>query len=480
MTQVAGAREVEQASAAVRKELKASFRGDLIGPGDDGYETARRVWNGMVDKRPALIVRCAGAADVIAAVDAARRAEISVAVRGGGHNVAGNAVSDGGIVIDLSGMKAIRVDARRRVAHAEAGLLWGELDRETQAFGLAVPGGIQSTTGIAGFTLGGGIGWLSRRFGLTCDNLLAADVVTADGRLLTASEEANDDLFFAIRGGGGNFGVVTSFDYRLHPVEFVFGGMVFHRLERAAEVLAFFRDYTLSAPDELGAIAFLMTAPDAPDIPRRLRGQPVAAIGVCYTGPLDEAEEVVRAVREFGPPEADRIRPLSYLELQQLTDAANPPGQQNYWKAEYLAGLSDRAIETIVRHVAAKPSVPSKVLLPRLGGAVGRIAAEATAFGHRDPPFIVNIMAASPDPAVRDRLIGWAREFWDDLQPFSAGGVYVNFLGEEGEDRVRAAYGDETFDRLARLKAKYDPANFFHLNQNIKPADDGSPEAGDR
>jgi FAD/FMN-containing dehydrogenase len=452
------------------ENLRERFRGELIYPGGEGYDDARRVWNGMIDKRPAVIARCAGVADVIEAVNFARANEIVVAVRGGGHNVAGNAVCDGGMVIDLSRMKGIRVDPSAGRARAQPGVLWGEFDHETQAFGLATTGGIQSTTGIAGFTLGGGIGWLSRKHAHTCDNLISADVVTADGRLLKVSASEHEDLFFAIRGGGGNYGIATSFEYRLHPVEFVLGGMVLHRLERAPEVLAFFRDYLESAPDHLGAIAFFITAARAPHIPEHLRGRPVVTIGICYTGPARDAEDVVRPLRRFGPPDADLLGPMPYRALQSQLDAANPAGYQNYWKAEYLAGLSDGAIEAIAEHASRKPTDSSKVLLTRLGGAAGRVPEDEMAFSHRHAPFIININGMGPDPGERDRLVSWARDFWSAMQPYSSGGVYVNFLGEEGEARVRSAYGEGKYDRLVALKTRYDPANFFHLNQNIKPA----------
>ena len=454
--------------------LGERLRGHVITPDDPVYEEARRVWNGMIDKHPALIVRCRGAADVIEAVRFANRRGLAVAVRGGGHNVAGNAVCDDGVVLDLSGMKGIRVDPVAGSARAEPGVLWGELDPECQAFGLVVPGGIQSTTGIAGFTLGGGISWLSRRFGNTCDHLLSADVVTAEGRLLTASSDRNDDLFFGIRGGGGNFGVATSFEYRLQPLDQVVGGMVWHRMDRVEDVVRFFADWTSDIPDEMGAILFLLTAPTAPHIPERLHGQPVVTIGVCYSGDPEHADSVLGPLRAFGPPDVDQVRPMTYVALQRLLDAANPPGHQNYWKAEYLETLDDDAIRTIAEHGARKPRGLSKVLLTRLEGAAGRVPEDAMAFSHRSAPYIININGMAPDPAERDTLVGWTREFWEAMQPFSFGGVYVNFLGQEGHERVRAAYGEEKYARLVALKRKYDPTNFFHLNQNIRPQRDAA------
>jgi len=453
--------------------LAERFRGSLVHPEDPSYDEARSIWNGMIDKHPALIARCAGVADVIDAVRFAGENGLAVAVRGGGHNVAGNAVCDDGIVLDLSGMKGIRVDPMARIARAEPGVLWGDLDREEQAFDLIVPGGIQSTTGIAGFTLGGGISWLSRRFGNTCDHLVSADVVTADGWILTASADQNEDLFFGIRGGGGNFGVVTSFEYRLHPLDYAVGGMVWHLADRAEEVVRFFAEWTLEIPDELSAILFFITAPIAPHVPERLQGRPVVTIGVCYTGDPEHADSALGPLREFGPPELDLVRPMAYVDLQRQLDAANPPGHQNYWKAEYLSELTDEAVRAIAQHGSRKPAGLSKVLLTRLGGAAGQVPEDAMAFSHRRAPYIININGMGPDPAENDALVGWTREFWNAMQPFSFGGVYVNFLGEEGDERVRAAYGDEKFARLAALKQKYDPTNFFHLNQNIRPMSAG-------
>jgi FAD/FMN-containing dehydrogenase len=450
-------------------DLRGHLRGQLLQPGDPAYDTTRAIWNGMIDRRPALIVSCAGVADVIAAVHFARLHDMVVSVRGGGHNVAGNAVSDGGLMIDLSGMKSVRVDPARQTARAEPGLTWGELDHETHAFGLATPGGIQSTTGIAGFTLGGGIGWLTRAYGLTCDNLLSVDIVTAEGELLRACETENADLFWGIRGGGGNFGIVTSFEFRLHAVRDVLGGMLVHRLEEARELLQFYRDYVQSAPDELGMILFFVTLPVAPWVPERLHGVRAIAVGVCYAGDLAEGERAVKPLREFGSPEIDLVRVMPYTELQTMTDAANPPGQHNYWKAEYIAELPDQAIQTLIDYAAMAPTPLSKCLFTLLGGAMARVRDEETAFGHRRHPFICNIMSMCPDRASSETGITWARRFWSAMQPFSGGGVYVNFLGNEGEERVRAAYPPQTYERLVALKNTYDPTNFFRLNQNIKP-----------
>ncbi len=449
--------------------LAARVRGEVITPGNDGYDTARQVWNAMIDKYPALIVRCTGVADVLNAVTFARSHNLLVAVRGGGHNVAGNATCDGGMVIDLSPMKSIRIDPIRRVARAEPGLTWGEFDHETQAFGLALPGGIQSTTGIAGFTLGGGFGYLTRKHGLTCDNLLSADVITADGQFLTASASENTDLFWGLRGGGGNFGIVTSFEFRLFPLGPVLGGMLIYPAARAKEVLRFYREYVSTVPDELFTIPAFTTAPAAPHVPPHLHGKPVLNILICYAGRPEEGERIVHPLRAFGPPEVDLVDTKPYTEVQTLLDAANPPGRLNYWKAEYLTGYSDEAIETMVNYVTQRPSPFSKVLLAHLEGAISRVDHDETAYVHRDAPFLLNINSMWTDAQESARHIGWARDFWAAMQPFSAGGVYVNFLSNEGEDRIKAAYDPKTYERLVALKNKYDPTNFFRLNQNIKP-----------
>jgi FAD/FMN-containing dehydrogenase len=449
---------------AVVEALRASLRGQLLRAGKDGYDAARKIWNGMIDKRPALIARCAGAADVINCVNFAGTNNLVVAVRGGGHNVAGNAVCDGGIMIDLSPMKSVRVDPVRRTAHAEPGVTWGEFDHETQAFGLATTGGQVSTTGIAGFTLGGGWGWLGRKYGLACDNLLSVDIVTADGKFLTASATGNEDLFWGVRGGGGNFGVVTSFEYQLHPVGPVLGGIVAYPFEMAKEVLKRYRDFTRAAPDELASNAVLITMPD---------GTRVAGISVCYCGPIAEGERILRPLREFGPPLMDQLGPTSYAAVQKMVDAFYPPGIQDYWKASFLHEISDEAIDAMVAYCANRPSpICHGGLEYQLGGAVGRVDPGATAFNHRGSQYSFMSIGMCTDPAEAERCIQWAREFWEAMQPFSTGGVYVNYLGrevDEGADRIKAAYGTEKYQRLTALKDKYDPTNLFRLNQNVKP-----------
>lgn len=444
------------------QEFSAGLRGQVVRPGDAGYDEARMVWNGMIDRHPGMIVRCAGVADVIAAVNFARANDLLVAVRGGGHNAAGLAVCDGGMVIDLSPMKGIRVDPVRRTVQAQAGVTWREFDRETTAFGLATTGGAISTTGISGLTLGGGLGWLMRGYGLACDNLLSADVVTADGRFLTASATEHAELFWGLRGGGGNFGVVTSLEFQLHPVPpLMLAGMVVHPVERAAEVLRFYREFTQTAPEQLTTFAGLLTSPD---------GVPVVALLLCYNGPVEEGEKVLQPLRAFGPPVADQIAPMPYTEVQRMLDEAFPAGLQVYWRSDFLTGLNDDVIRTLVDRFATVPSPLSALVLEQFGGAVGRISREATAFDHRDADYNLVIVSRWTDPAAPDPHIAWSRDVSQAVRPFTRG-VYVNYLGVgEGEDRVRAAYGAAKFERLVALKNQYDPANFFRMNQNIRPA----------
>ena len=450
----------------------SGLRGDLIRPGDERYEAARRVWNGAIDRRPGLIARCRGVADVVGCVRFARDHDLPVAVRGGGHNVAGTAVCDGGLVIDLSAMKGMRVDPVGRTAWAEPGLTWGEFDRETQASGLATTGGIVTHTGIAGLTLGGGIGWLMRKHGLTIDNLAAVDMVTADGRELRASAEENPDLFWGVRGGGGNFGIVTSFEYRLHPVgHTVLAGPVFYPLERAKEVLRLYRAVIASAPDELTTILNLRRAPAVPFLPAAMHGMPVIAVSACYAGPIEEGERVLRPLRLFGSPLIDLIAPKPYLAHQAMFDATVPHGWHYYWKSWEVPALDDDVAEVLIAHASAVTSPLSYCIIFQLGGAIGRVGEDATAYGRRGMGHNVNINAVwTPDDPSPARHVRWARDFWSALEPFAPGGVYVNFLGDEGEDRVKAAYGPEKYARLVALKHRYDPTNLFRLNQNIRPA----------
>ncbi len=456
--------------AGLVDQIRDRFRGELLQAGDNGYDAARKIWNGAIDKQPSLVARCTGVADVRAAVRFARDQDLVVAVRGGGHNVAGTAVCDGGLVIDLSPMKGMRVDPASRTARAEPGLLWGEFDRETQAFGLAGPGGIVTHTGIAGLTLGGGIGWLMRRHGLTCDNLRSADVVTADGRFVTASPTENPDLFWGLRGGGGNFGIVTSFEFQLHPVgPTVLAGPVFHPAGKAAEVLRFYREYAKAAPPELTTILSLRHAPAVPFLPGHLHGKPVIGIIVCHAGSIDAAERVVGPLRTFGPPLVDLIKPTAYTAHQGLFDATVPHGLHYYWKSDFLSELTDGVIETLIAHAWTAPSKKSYTIIFQLGGEVRRAAESDTAFGNRDVGYAVNINSAWEGPEDAEPQIQWARRYWEAVHPLSTGRVYMNFLGNEGEDRVRAAFGAQTYERLVALKNTYDPTNFFRLNQNIKP-----------
>lgn len=448
--------------------LARELRGELIHPGDATYDGARRVWNGMIDRRPALIARCAAPDDVIAAAGFAREHGLLVAVRGGGHNVAGNATCDGGLVIDLTPMRAVVVDPERRTARAEGGARWGELDAAAAAHGLATTGGAVSTTGIAGLTLGGGVGWLARKHGLTCDNLRAVEIVTADGRLLVANEHEHADLFWAVRGGGGNFGVVTAFEYRLHPLTTVLGGMVLHPIERAGEALRFFRAFAAGAPEELSTLFYFFVAPPVTFLPPELHNTPLVGLAVCYAGDPAQGEEVLRPLRRFGPPLVDEIRPTPYTAMQRLIDAGSPPGLRNYWKAGFLRGLDDDAIATIAAHLA-RANAPGPFLeVFQFNGAVNRVAPDATAFAHRAAQFDLTIGAKWTDPAADAHQIGWVRDCYTALEPFTTGGVYVNYLGDEGEQRVRAAYG-ANYDRLATVKARYDPDNLFRMNQNITP-----------
>jgi FAD/FMN-containing dehydrogenase len=451
-------------------ERAPHFRGELIGPGDPQYDTARRLWNGIIDRRPGLIARCTGVADVRAAVRFGRERDLLLAVRGGGHNVAGTATCDGGLVIDLSPMKGLWVDPARRTARAQPGLLWGEFDRETQGFGLATPGGIVTHTGIAGLTLGGGLGWLMRCHGLTVDNLLSADVVTADGEFLRASASEHGDLFWGLRGGGGNFGVVTSFEYRLHPVgPIVLAGVMLYPAANARDVLGFYREYVAGAPDELTTIVILTMAPPAPFLPASVHGQPVVIIGACYAGPGDEGERVIARLRRFGPALADTIGPTPYVSHQALLDPGVPHGLGYYWKSEYVPGLSDALIDTLAEHAWRAATPESYTIIFHLGGAVGRQDSEGCAFEDRRAGHAVNIDAVWSEPGRASSCIAWARNFWEAIRPHSTGRVYVNFLGDEGQDRVRAAYGDAKYERLRALKRTYDPANVFRLNQNIRP-----------
>jgi len=444
-------------------ELASTFSGQLLQPTDVDYEEARKVHNGLVNKRPTLIARCRGVADVVDAVNLARKLSLEVAVRGGAHNVAGRATVDGGLMIDLAPMKGIHVDPHAGTARAQGGVNWAELNRETQLHGLAVTGGVVSTTGIAGLTLGGGLGWLMGKYGLALDNLRSVDLVTAEGRVLRANKDEHADLFWAVRGGGGNFGVAASFEYRLHPVgPTITGGLVAHPSERARDVLRFFRDFTESLPDECTVFGGFIHAPDG-------SGAKLAAMVTCHCGPLAAGETAMRPLKQFGSPVMDAIGPMPYCQLNAMLDAAYPKGALNYWKSSFLARLSDDAIDTMIECFARCPTPMGQMLLEHFHGAATRVGVGDTAFPHRAEGYNLLVLSEWMDPANTDRCIAWARETYAAMQPFMASGRYVNYLDDdETGDPVAAAYGPN-YRRLQELKTKYDPNNFFHMNQNIRP-----------
>ncbi|HEX6670241.1 MAG TPA: FAD-binding oxidoreductase [Gemmatimonadales bacterium] len=443
--------------------VRSTFRGTLIAPGDPTYDEARRVWNGTVDRHPALIARCRDAEDVVRVVELARENGLPVAVRGGGHNVAGDAVCDGGLVVDLSAMRSITVDPQRRLVRAEGGALWGELDRATQGHGLATTGGIVSTTGVAGLTLGGGIGWLARSYGLACDNLVSVNLVTADGRQRTVSAEENPDLFWAVRGCGGNFGVATSLDFRLHTVGPVLGGLLVHPFAAARDLLRLYRDVVEGAPPELAIYAVLTTSP---------AGDPAGVIAACYNGSPGAGELALRRLRTYGGPLADGIETTSYTAVQTMLDAFYPRGLLNYWKSSFLTELPDAAIDSLLRCTEQRPTPMCHLAIEQLGGAIRGMGPDETAFAHRDMPYCFLCLGVCTDPAEYDACVRWVRSTWEAMQPYAAG-VYVNYLGtvaDEGSERVHAAYAHGHYERLAALKAQYDPGNMFRVNQNIEPA----------
>jgi FAD/FMN-containing dehydrogenase len=455
---------------ATLAEFEAGLSGRLIRPDDSGYDEARAIWNGAHDRRPALIVRCAGVADVMRAVDFARSEDLPVAVRGGGHSIPGFSSVDDGVVIDLSAMRAVQVDPVGRTAVAQGGCTWADFDHETQAFGLAVTGGLVSSTGIAGFTLGGGIGWLMRKYGLASDNLIAADVVTADGQLVRTSEDENPDLLWGLRGGGGNFGIATSLEYRLHPVgPMVFAGPIFFAGERAEEVLRFYRDWTRELPDEVTTLVNLTTAPPAPFLPEEVHGKPVVAVIAVHSGEPEEGRALVQPLKALGNPVADLIDVLPYAALQSLLDALWTPGAHNYMSSSYVDALDDGAIEAAIERHRIVPSPMSEIHLHHFGGAVARVDEEATAFGGRSAPYVLNVIARSPEAEGFAANVEWARGTTAAFAPVSAAGAYTNFMGDASDGRLRATYGDAKYERLVALKRRYDPTNLFRLNQNIAP-----------
>jgi FAD/FMN-containing dehydrogenase len=453
-------------SAVTEHELEGleAFTGDLLRTGEAGYEEARRSFNGHIDKRPALIARCRGEADIADAIAFARNAGLEISVRGGGHSVAGRCFTEGGIMIDLSRMKGIYVDPSARIARVQPGVSWGELNRETQLHGLAVTGGLISTTGIAGLTLGGGLGWLMSKLGLATDNLLSARIVTADGRTLTASEQENADLFWGLRGAGGNFGVVSSFEYRLHPVgPIITGGLVAHPFDAAGDVLRFYRDFTANAPDELVSFAGVGHAPDG-------SGAKIALVVACHVGAPERAEEDLRPLREFGSPIMVELGPLPYTVMNSLLDAAYPTGSLNYWKSAFLSELSDEAIDEMLERFSVCPSPMTAVLLEHFHGEVTRVPVDATAVPHREPGYNLVITSVWTDPAASGENVAWTKDTFDAMEPFLVGRRYLNYFSEDdvGDDPVRAAYGPN-YERLVGLKKEYDPDNVFRLNANIPP-----------
>jgi FAD/FMN-containing dehydrogenase len=450
------------------------FGGQLLHPGDAGYDDARKVFNGMIDRSPAVIARCASADDVVAAVGLARDQHLPLSVYGGGHGVTGSAVCDAGVCVDLRGLRGVDVDPVARRVRAEAGLTWGEVDAATQEHGLAVTGGRVSSTGVAGLTLGSGSGWLERKLGFVCDNLVEAEVVTADGRKVVASETENPDLFWGLRGGGGNFGVVTAFHLRLHPIgPTVLGGMLMYPAPMARDVLRNFRDFMAEAPDEVGAGLAFITAPPEEFVPEPVRGQPVIGVVLLYAGSVEDGEEALRPLREFGPPGLDMVQPMPYVAVQQLLDPASPHGMQNYWTADFLAELPDEAVDVLVGLATAPVSPLTQVLVVPGGGALARVAEDATAFGQRQAPWNVHYLSMWPDPAEDARNIAHTRELATAMKPWTTGRAYLNFIGDEGQGRVEAAFGPEKFARLQALKATWDPENLFRHNQNIPPAPAG-------
>ena len=449
--------------------FKSRLRGELIGPTDAGYDTARKIHNAMIDRRPRLIARCADVADVIAVVNFARENRALVSVRGGGHNAAGLGVCDDGVVIDLSAIRYVRVDPKKRTVLVGGGALWGDVDHAAHAFGLAVPAGIISTTGVGGLTLGGGIGHLTRQCGLSIDNLLAVDMVLADGRFVTANVRDYSDLFWAVRGGGGNFGVVTSFLFKAHPIHTNYAGPMLWPMKDAAQILRWYRDFIPKAPNALNGFFAFVTVPPGPPFPEHLHNKKMCGVVWCYTGPLKQAERVFKPIRGFKTPALDFVGPIPHPALQSMFDPIYPPGLQWYWKADFVRELSDEAIALHVKHGAMLPTMQSTMHLYPIDGKASAVKTSATPWAYRNAVWAEVIVGVDPDPASKEKITAWARDYWTALHPHSEGGAYVNFMMDEGEDRIRATYG-KNYERLARIKKRYDPTNFFRVNQNIKPA----------
>lgn len=454
--------------AAIDK-LRGSLRGSLLQPGDSGYDQARTLWNAMIDRKPAIIVRCAGVSDIIQAVKFTNEYGLLTAVKGGGHNIAGNGCCDGGLMIDLSLMRSVRVDPRTRTVHAEPGAALHDVDIEMQAFGMVTPLGINSTTGISGFTLGGGFGWLSRKFGMTVDNLAAADIITADGKFLHVSEKENSDLFWAIRGGGGNFGVVTRFEYRLYPINSeVLAGLIIYPLSEAGQALRKYRDFVKKMGKDTNVWVVLRQAPPLPFIPTEYHGKNILAFGVIHTGDINEGQKVIEPVRNFGNKIAEHSGPMPYSAWQTAFDPLLTPGARNYWKSHNFADLSDEVIDLAIEYTAKLPSPHTEIVFALLGGAVNSRKPDATAYSHRDTDYVLNVHGRWEKPEDDEKCIAWARSFFQATAPYASGGVYVNFMTAEETERVKAAYGPN-YERLVEIKKKYDPKNLFRMNQNINP-----------
>ena len=448
--------------------LRAQVRGELIQPNDTQYDQARKVYNAMIDKHPSLIVHCSDVADVISAVNFGREQKLTVAVRGGSHNGPGFGTCDDGLVIDLSRMRGVRVDPANNTVRVEGGALWGDVDHATHPFGLAVPCGFLSTTGVGGLTLGGGIGYLARKYGLSIDNLLSVDMVLADGRFITASSDTNVDLFWAVRGGGGNFGVVTSFLFRGNPVNTVYGGPMFWPMEAASDILHYWQDLILKAPDEFNGWFGFLTIPPAAPFPEQYQLHKMCTVVWCYTGPLEKAEETFKPIRAFRPPAMDLCGPIPFPALQSMFDVFYPAGLQWYWRSDFFKHYDDKMVGLHVKYALELPTPYSTMHIYPINGAAGRISRQDTAWGNRDVNFAQVTVGIDPDPANNVRMIQWAKDYWSALHPYSVGGGYVNMIMDEGQESVKSAYGNN-YTRLAQIKAKYDPDNYFHINQNIVP-----------
>lgn len=449
-------------------KLREQVRGEVIAPENEGYEQARKVYNAMIDRRPSVVVRPVNVGDVMNAVNFARENRLDLAIRGGSHSVPGFGTCDGGVVIDLSRMRSVRVDPAKQTARAEGGATWGDFNAATHAFGLATTGGIISTTGVAGLTLGGGIGYLARGFGLSCDNLVSADVVTADGRFLIASEKENEDLFWALRGGGGNFGVVTTLEFKVHPVKDIYGGPMFFELKHARDILTFFREYIADAPEEMGAFPLFQIAPPLPFIPEKRHGETFIAMVACWAGPIDKGEKALKPFHDVAPVMAEHVGPMPYPALNSAFDGLVPPGLQHYWKANFVKELTDDAIAAHLLHGPKVPVVNSTMHIYPINGACHRVKADETAFAYRDANFATVIAGMWPDPSQNAANTKWVREYYDATAPHSEEGGYINFMSEDDQGRIKANYKGN-YKRLVDVKRKYDPNNLFHVNQNIKP-----------